>query len=642
MELLFSLIAGLIIAFALQLLLANLGIALGLTVLNFSPRQQTVASGENMTLPITHLLGVGVTLSISTVLFASGLLTTEFSQILDPRRGLIFGIILWATYWLLFIWLSSTTLSNIADSLLGTALAGGRQLIKAIGHQLGESKPEEQTVLKDLADQISELAEKQKQMPQHIAAQQEVLLAEVKDLISSSEATQTDRYRASPVVEELNTAASSPFTPSSVMSYLNLPSGRQLLQRAIDQVDTSNINIQTLWEQIRSDDSENVIELDILDYLHETPAWMFQPKILKEMFYERIYDPEAAPEQIKSRLAKLDRNRFVTWLQEREDLATDQIETIADQLNQIKESVVEMVSSSKSDRTVDETTIDETTVEKIQEKLIAYCRYTNLVLLDTNRLVEKVASLLAEHSLENSPSIAKQLNLEVIQTVLERRRGLKPAQQQTLMTTLRSALPSSSPEPQPTPPRRWAVRQPTQHLSKRLTNQVNYYLQHQDKAAFQPAQMARNITHLARASLGSLSDSLPEPLFDKAIWQRQLEQRRDMTSDEIQQILSSAESAWQQASHQINSWTKKSWSDVQKTLKSKNEALIGTAQQQITEGLSAAQQTLETKANAVKTDLQTQADAARGQVAIAAWWLFSSLLLSGVSAATSGWLAVKY
>ena len=113
-----------------------------------------------------------------------------------------------------------------------------------------------------------------------------------------------------------------------------------------------------------------------------------------------------------------------------------------------------------------------------------------------------------------------------------------------------------------------------------------------------------------------------------------------MTADEIQQTLTGAESAWQQAFQQVNSWAKTSWSEVQETIASKTP--VGTAQRQITEGLSVAQQTLEAKANAVKVDLQTQADAARGQVAIAAWWLFSSLLLSGVSAAASGWLAVIY
>ena len=101
------------VALVLQLLLANFGLALGLTVLDWSPddspddspdssdssalkqrtsdnkTQSTTASSE-FSLPVTHLLGFGVAASLSLVIFAASLLATEFSQILDPRRGIYF------------------------------------------------------------------------------------------------------------------------------------------------------------------------------------------------------------------------------------------------------------------------------------------------------------------------------------------------------------------------------------------------------------------------------------------------------------------------------------------------------------------------------------------------------------------------
>ena len=135
---------------------------------------------------------------------------------------------------------------------------------------------------------------------------------------------------------------------------------------------------------------------------------------------------------------------------------------------------------------------------------------------------------------------------------------------------------------------------------------------------------------------------MPDSLFDQHVWKRALEKRRDMTAAEVQQILAGTESVWQQTRHQLNNWTDIAWSDVQETIKSTNSALLNAASHQVSEGLSSAQEALSSRMDAVKTDLQTQADAARGQVAIASWWLFSSLLLSGLSAAASGWLAVLY
>lgn len=644
MELLFSLVAGLIVAFVLQLLLANLGIALGLTVLSFSPSKGQASDSSDMSLPITHLLGCGVALSLSTVLFAAGLLTTEFSEIAEPRRGIIFGIILWATYWLLFTWISSTTLSNVADSLLGTALASGRRLITAICQNVGTKQPEsdEQLMLRKLAEDVSELAQEQQQLPKRLAQQQDALLAEINKLAFTNKATQA---KTSAVELETTAASSSPLSSPSLMSRLNLPSKRQLLRRAIDKVDIpdiSDIDIQALWQQLRSDepDDKNIIQLDVADYLHQTPAWMFQPDILKETFYERLYDPDAAPDKVIAQLAKIDRTHFVDWLQQRGDLAIEQVETVADQLNQIKDAVMESISTPPQSGQ----SVNLAIIEKIQDKIIAYCRYTNLDLLTPDSLTEKVRSQLKEHSLDGSLAIS--IDLETIETTLSRRQGLALAERQRLMKALCAALPQ--PLPQKPAPQRWAVRssRSAKSFAEHLSTQVNYYLRHRDKAALQPAQMARDLTQLAKTSLGSFSDqlpdSLPDSVFNKALWQQELEKRRDMTTEEIQQILSGTESVWQQTLQKVGSWANASWSEVQETLKSENNALMDAASHQISKGLSAAQQTLENQVDAVKTDLQTQADAARGQAAIAAWWLFSSLLLSGISAATSGWLAVNY
>ena len=652
MELLFSLIAGLIIAVALQLVLTNLGIALGLTALHWllqpSKESKSEPSSPGSTLPITHLVGFGVALSLSTVLFATGLLTTEFSQIADPRRGLIFGIILWATYWLLFIWLSSTTLSSIADSLLGTVLSGGRRLVAALGQAVRspESAADAETKLQELTEEVAELVKEQQQLPQRLAEQRQTLLAEIGELTQASIPSPV----APTVTKSTGLSGSAPFAPKSLLSRLDLPSGKQLLQRAIDQIDISDIDVQTLWQRLRSDDwgssqtnGINVIELDAAEYLRQTPAWMLRPDVIKKAFYERRYDPTAAPEHIRTQLAGLDRSQFVAWLQERGDLAADQLETVADQLSQVRTSVLAAVSGPE---------IDTATLGQVQEKLVAYCRYTNLELLTPDGLVEKVQALLASYSLP--ASAMDRLDPGTLKTVLERRRGLEPAQQQALLAVLCSPSPGSTKEGSSSPsslaaPRRWAARSghAAQSLSDQLTTQVSDYLRYQDKSAFSPTQMARDLSQLVQSTLARFPDALPEPprlesLFDKTSWQQTLEQRRDLTAAEIQRILAGAESVWRRSSDQVADWAQTLWSELKETIESGNHALLDTARQQITAGIADAQQSLETQMATVKTDIRTQADAARGQVAIAAWWLFISLLLSGVSAAASGWLAVIY
>lgn len=628
MELLISLIAGLIIAFALQLLLANLGIALGLTVLDFSHNEKS--SSADISLPITHLLGFGVALSLSTVLFATGLLTTEFSQIIAPRRGIIFGIILWASYWLVFVWLCSTTLSNIADSLLGTALGSGRRLVAAICKGAGNS--ERQITLQQLTEEVSRLSQDQQRL---LVEQREALVAEMENLMSR------DSTLAEPPVEqkygELEIA--SPSTSSSVMSRLNLPSGRQLLERAMDHV--PDVNIDTLWQQLSHSSEQqakqSVIYLDVADYLQQMPPWMLQPKILQETFAERIYDPEASADQIKAQLATIEREHFVDWLQGRGDLAMEQVETVADQLSRIKQAVAAALPSTQPNEAI----------EQMQDKLIAYCRYTNLDLLTPENLKEKVQSQSMEQGVTKG---LDQLDVEAIEAVLSRRQGLEPDKQQSLMAALHSALPKA----QGLAPRRWAERsgRSAQHLAQRLTQQVGYYLRYQHKSAFNPTQMVQDLGRLVKTSVGpvvnglpetvSVSDHLPDALFDKHLWKQELGKRRDMTATEIEQIIASMSSVGQDMLHQISDWADNPLSQFKEALVDHNSALLDAATDKVSAGLSTAQQTIEHRVDAAKTEIQTQAENARGQAAISAWWLFSSLFLSGLSAATSGWLAAIY
>ncbi len=156
----FSLLAGLIMAFAFQLLLTSLEVALGLSFAGWalapdsaSDRSTngvtdgaTDSDDARSTEPISHLLGAGVAFSLAVVLFAASFLTVQFSGFDQPRVGLIFGTILWAAYLLILSWLSSVAVSGLVSAVLGTAAAGIRRLFSAIG----------QTVSSDAATSLSD------------------------------------------------------------------------------------------------------------------------------------------------------------------------------------------------------------------------------------------------------------------------------------------------------------------------------------------------------------------------------------------------------------------------------------------------------------------------------------------------------
>jgi hypothetical protein len=785
-----SLILGLLVAAALQLVLTNLGIALGLSLVDWSaggePKQES--QPDSGSLPITHLAGFGIALSVSLVLFVASLLTTEFSQIVEPRRGAVFGITLWSAYWVLLFWFSSTWLLGLANAIWGTAIASSRQLIatarQLLRPQSSQSSNIDQALLHDLAEEVSQMADLQRQLPDLLAQQRETLIAEI------AERTDLSTSEAESVVAELDSdrgdrGTSFQSSPSSgLLSSLDLPSWQQLVRQLLNRVDLSSLDVETLWQQLQSLQNEqstqppsqnDVICLDAEDYIRQTPRWCLQPEIIEADFYERIYDPEAAPDQVKEQLGKLTRTDFVDWLQQRGDLAAEHVQSVADHLSQVQQTVMEQVTSSSTpERSTAalqkagqgqvslRSTEPSPAVQAMEDKLLAYCRYTNLDLLTPDSLTEKVETLRQELDLspEQTPLAQSGMDVASLTDVLARRQGMETDQHQTLTDALTQALgngasPPKNPARSEPPehlahaersdhlatsedaehaeqpdmdeawlqqarhrledyfqsvdwsavsledikpevmsqlqsldlrgeldwkslshhlqvpdevktdlvdwlqetggrlsklPRRWAIRvgQSTQDFVQYLIRQITRYLRFQEKSAFQPEQIAQDLAEILKTAVAILPNpsdweilSNLQDLVDLDSLRAALESRQDMTVEQIQQVLGWFESAWQATAHQALTWTQTLWSGAQEWLSTETDNL-DSVRRGVVEQIAQAQQTVQAKAAQVKADLQNQADAVRKQIAIAAWWIFLSLVSSAGAAAAAGWLAVRY
>jgi len=807
MTLVFALIGGLLVAIAMQLVFANLGIALGLTVLDWAPRAQidhtrTALGLENAgsedsesedsesegldsenaersdsagpSLPITHLLGFGVTVGFSAVIFTATLLSVEFSELFEPRRGIIFGLFFWATYWLLFVWLSSTTISSIADSLLGTALEGGKQLLstikKAVRQKSTRSATQpldepltEQSVLQALVAEVSEMTAARQELPTLLAEQRESLIAEICDRTDlSTTAAETLVQELEPASTPLSASVSAPVSPaistsasaSALMSQLDLPSWQQILRRTLNKVDLSDWDLETIWQQLPLE-----------------------------------------PEKVRHVTAQLV-DSAVTVLPDALSPDTDSSDT--DSSNAISPNAI---SSDDSSPNLSLTLSPE--AEEIQAKLIAYCRYTNTDSLTPEKLAEKVSTLSEDYQLLDNNSVASIfLDLPEIESILSRRQTLKPAQRKALIETLRLSWPtveltqkatdgalnksSENTDAEDTGSEKaskdedlsvqavvqkayktiedefqsidwsqasledikpevdlllrqleqkgtlrsldWStltkrIRLPddakaeftdwlkaawsnkveslgsaavdsVQMRSQQLTDQITHFLHHQKKSDLDPAKMTEPLTQIVSKAIAALpnpsdkidqhvnldsttlsdwldKDTWDKQLWDKDAWKQALEDRKDLTTAEIQQILDWGDRTWQPKAQQISSWLQTLRSEVSEHLQLPDLHLsdlrlsdlplseqlsnlhlpdldlpdgskLADARQQIVDQVVAAQKKVTERAIALKEDLQSQADAARRQVAIAAWWLFIALVSSGSAAATAGYLAAIY
>ena len=650
-------------------LLGGMGLTLGLGLWGWSAHQNQAADGQaadaqsrsGASLPVTPLVGFGLACSSSLVLFTAALLATEFSQISDPRQGAVFGVLLWAAYWVLLVWFSSTRLFGLANTALGGAIAGSRQLMATV-RQLWRSQPSgpsatEQAILQDLVSEVSQLADLQRQLPLLLNQQRDTLITEI------TERTDLNSDEAEAVVAGLepeasiSTANASSSAASRLLHQFDLPSWQQLVRQLLNQVDLSEIDLETLWQQIQfmgngdahdeAASRENIVILDAEDFVCHAPVWLLRPEAIEQEFYERIYDPQAATELVKAQLSQLERDDFLEWLQQRQDLAADQLEPIADRLRQVQQSVLDRVSSPSQTVGQDRPSPDwhnyTPALQAIEDKLLAYCRYTNLDVLTAEGVTEKVEALRQEFELPADMPLASQPEVETLTDGLARRQGLSELQQQNLTRALVSALGNE-------PSRRWAERigESAQSFAQYLVRQITHYLKFQDISAFRPDQIAEDLTTILKNAV----ELLPNPadwqvlsdlkqLIDPALLQETLESRRDMTADQIQEILGWFETAWHTVTQQVLNWTQTLWAETRDLLATGSDNLDG-ARQRLVEGITDAQQNLQNRAAQVRAELKAQADVLRRQVAIAAAWLFLSLLVSAGVAMAAGWWAVKY
>lgn len=147
-QLLTTLVVGLLTAFGLQLLLANLGIALGITALSGrvsaadAVEDETAAAVNPSDSGLVGSVGTGVFVSVNLVLFSACFLATKFSQVSGLLEGAIAGLTIWSAYLLVLAWVSTRAMNAIAAFLFDQATGGLRRMVSALGAALTPAEAE--------------------------------------------------------------------------------------------------------------------------------------------------------------------------------------------------------------------------------------------------------------------------------------------------------------------------------------------------------------------------------------------------------------------------------------------------------------------------------------------------------------------
>ncbi|MGH2413195.1 MAG: MFS transporter, partial [Microcystaceae cyanobacterium] len=95
---------------------------------------------------ISFVVGLGTLISVTISLFFASLFAVKLSLFASSFSGAIVGLVIWATYFSLLVWVSSTTVGSLVGSVVNTATSGFQALVGTAAAMIGGKAASQQVV----------------------------------------------------------------------------------------------------------------------------------------------------------------------------------------------------------------------------------------------------------------------------------------------------------------------------------------------------------------------------------------------------------------------------------------------------------------------------------------------------------------
>ena len=148
-----ALVAGVVLAFAFQLLFTNLGIAAGISMAGGSSNSSSSTHDHHESHSLGHTikkvgtaLGIATLISVSLALFIASFLAVKLGLFVAPLSGIIVGLVIWATFFTLMVAFSSSAIGSLLGSVVNTATSGMQSILGTATAAIGAGAASKQVV----------------------------------------------------------------------------------------------------------------------------------------------------------------------------------------------------------------------------------------------------------------------------------------------------------------------------------------------------------------------------------------------------------------------------------------------------------------------------------------------------------------
>jgi hypothetical protein len=141
-----ALLAGVLMAFAFQLLLTNFSVAVGISALGGSSSSDESESLGGTIRKVETAAGLWILITATIALFGASFLAVKLSLIESTLLGAIIGVVIWSTFFTVIVWLGSSAVGSLIGSVASTVTSGMQGIMGTASAALGANAAKNQIV----------------------------------------------------------------------------------------------------------------------------------------------------------------------------------------------------------------------------------------------------------------------------------------------------------------------------------------------------------------------------------------------------------------------------------------------------------------------------------------------------------------
>ncbi len=269
--------------------------------------------------------------------------------------------------------------------------------------------------------------------------------------------------------------------------------------------------------------SLNTIGADVENYLLNSKPWHLNRETIKQEFKDVIYDLEAAPGAVRKQLEQLNRDAFVKVLESRDNVTSEQIADIADQLEEIRKEVLETVQGAES----------EEQSQDFRSRIENYLRSTGKEELNPEGIERDFKALLdePEAGIDALRDRLSQFDRDTLLQLLSQREDFSQEEAEQLVgqwESTRDRVLSQAQE----------LQDQAKSQADELRGRVEDYLRNTNKEELNPDAIKQELQTLLddpQAGFKALRERLSQ--FDRDTLVQLLNQREDLSEEQINQVI---------------------------------------------------------------------------------------------------------